>query len=79
MTDFESLRDYVSGDDVRFVDWKAFAHRGRPMVRQYQVERGQELIRNFVYEVCNDLDPACCDQATVSVEVCSTTARNVRR
>jgi uncharacterized protein (DUF58 family) len=44
MTDFESLRDYVSGDDVRFVDWKAFAHRGRPMVRQYQVERGQELI-----------------------------------
>ena len=44
MTDFESLRDYVPGDDVRFVDWKAFAHRGRPMVRQYQVERGQELI-----------------------------------
>ncbi len=44
LTDFESLRDYVPGDDVRFVDWKAFAHRGRPMVRQYQVERGQELI-----------------------------------
>jgi len=43
-TEFESLREYVSGDDVRRVDWKAFARRGKPMVREYQVERGQELI-----------------------------------
>jgi len=43
-TEFESLREYVSGDEVRRVDWKAFARRGKPMVRQYQVERGQELI-----------------------------------
>ena len=43
-TEFESLREYVHGDDVRRVDWMAFARRGKPMVRQYQVERGQELI-----------------------------------
>lgn len=43
-TEFESLREYVPGDDKRRVDWKAFARRGKPMVRQYQVERGQELI-----------------------------------
>jgi uncharacterized protein (DUF58 family) len=43
-TEFESLRDYVNGDDPRRVDWKAFARRGRPMVRQYQEERGQELL-----------------------------------
>lgn len=42
--DFESLREYVPGDDVRRLDWKAFARRGKPMVRQYQVERGQELL-----------------------------------
>jgi len=42
--EFESLRDYVPGDDVRRVDWKAFARRGKPTVRQYEVERGQELI-----------------------------------
>ncbi len=42
--EFESLREYVPGDDVRRVDWKAFARRGKPIVRQYQVERGQELI-----------------------------------
>ncbi len=44
VTEFESLRDYVPGDDVRLVDWKAFARRGRPTVREYQEERGQELV-----------------------------------
>ncbi|MCZ6596781.1 MAG: DUF58 domain-containing protein [Planctomycetota bacterium] len=43
-TEFESLRDYVQGDDPRHVDWKAFARRGKPTVRQFQEERGQELI-----------------------------------
>jgi len=44
LTEFESLREYVHGDDLRLVDWKAFARRGRPMVREYQEEHGQELI-----------------------------------
>lgn len=44
LTEFESLRDYVQGDDPRLVDWKAFARRGRPIVREYQEERGQELL-----------------------------------
>lgn len=42
--EFESLREYVPGDDVRRVDWKAFARRGKPIVRDYEVERGQELV-----------------------------------
>jgi uncharacterized protein (DUF58 family) len=44
LTEFESLRDYVQGDDVRLVDWKAFAKRSKPAVRQYQLERGQEML-----------------------------------
>lgn len=43
-TEFESLRDYAVGDDLRTVDWKATAKRGKATVRQYQEERGQELI-----------------------------------
>jgi len=46
-TEFESLREYAVGDDVRRVDWKAYARRGKPMVRQDQEERGQELIILF--------------------------------
>jgi len=44
LQEFDTLRDHVAGDEVRLVDWKAFARRGRPIVRQYREERGQELI-----------------------------------
>lgn len=43
-TDFASLREYVSGDDVRNVDWKATARRDRPVVRNYEVEQEQTLM-----------------------------------
>ena len=38
-TEFESLREYVAGDDPRHVDWHASARRGRFIVRQHQTER----------------------------------------
>jgi uncharacterized protein (DUF58 family) len=38
-TEFESLREYVAGDDPRYVDWHASARRGRLIVRQHQTER----------------------------------------
>ncbi|MBL8862170.1 MAG: DUF58 domain-containing protein [Planctomycetes bacterium] len=44
LVEFDSLRDHVPGDEVRLVDWKAFARRGRPIVRQFREERGQELV-----------------------------------
>ncbi len=43
-TDFASLREYVSGDDTRGIDWKATARRERPVVRVYEVEREQTLM-----------------------------------
>ncbi len=44
LQEFDALRDHVHGDELRLVDWKAFARRGRPIVRQYREERGQELV-----------------------------------
>jgi uncharacterized protein (DUF58 family) len=43
-TDFESVRDYGSGDEFRRIDWKATARRGRLMVAQYETERSQNVI-----------------------------------
>jgi uncharacterized protein (DUF58 family) len=43
-TEFESLREYVPGDDPRHVDWRASARRGRMIVRQYQTERRHSVI-----------------------------------
>jgi uncharacterized protein (DUF58 family) len=42
--EFESLREYVRGDEYRRIAWKATARRGRPVVAQHQPERGQTLI-----------------------------------
>jgi uncharacterized protein (DUF58 family) len=39
--EFESLREYRSGDDFRIIDWKATARRAKPMVRVYQPDRNQ--------------------------------------
>jgi uncharacterized protein (DUF58 family) len=41
--DFESLREYREGDDLRDICWTATARRGTPITRQYQVERSQAV------------------------------------
>jgi uncharacterized protein (DUF58 family) len=42
--EFESLRDYVRGDELRHVSWTATARRGKLTTRQYQIERDQTII-----------------------------------
>ncbi len=41
--DFESLRDYREGDDLRDICWTASARRGSLITRQYQTERSQPV------------------------------------
>lgn len=42
--DFERLRDFVSGDDLRHVDWRATARMRRPITRVYQTEQAQTIV-----------------------------------
>lgn len=37
--EFADHRPYVSGDDVRHIDWKAFARHGQLVMRQFEEER----------------------------------------
>jgi uncharacterized protein (DUF58 family) len=37
--DFEELREYVAGDDVRSIDWRVTARTARPYLRVYSEER----------------------------------------
>jgi uncharacterized protein (DUF58 family) len=41
---FESLREWVPGDEQRSIDWKATARRGKLMSRQYEDERRQNVM-----------------------------------
>ncbi|HEY8460881.1 MAG TPA: DUF58 domain-containing protein [Blastocatellia bacterium] len=42
--EFESMRDYVRGDEMRHISWTATARRGRLVTKQYQVERNQSIV-----------------------------------
>ncbi len=42
--EFESLRDYVRGDELRHISWTATARRSKLTTRQYQIERDQTVI-----------------------------------
>lgn len=42
--DFDDLRAYVPGDEVRDIDWKATARHGSPLVRRYAAVRRQTLL-----------------------------------
>ena len=41
---FESLREWVPGDDLRHIDWKATARRAKVITRQYEAERRQQVL-----------------------------------
>ena len=43
-TEFERLRPYQRGDEMRHVDWRATARRDDPVVRQFQAESNQNVI-----------------------------------
>lgn len=43
-TEFDSLRDYVRGDDVRSIDWRATARRTAVVVRTWRPERDRRVV-----------------------------------
>ncbi len=42
-TEFEQIKEYVSGDDIRTINWKATAKKNQLMVNQYQDENSQTI------------------------------------
>jgi uncharacterized protein (DUF58 family) len=41
--DFEKLRDYIPGDALNEIHWKATAKRSRPVTKVFQIEKTQEV------------------------------------
>ncbi len=43
-TEFDSLREYVRGDDVRSIDWRATARSAKVVVRTWRPERDRRIV-----------------------------------
>lgn len=42
-TEFEQIKEYVQGDDVRTINWKATARKNQLMINHYRDERAQQV------------------------------------
>ncbi|MCE3227010.1 MAG: hypothetical protein K0S32_1561 [Bacteroidetes bacterium] len=42
-TEFEQIKEYVIGDDIRTINWKATARRSQLMINHYRDERAQQV------------------------------------
>jgi len=43
-SEFESLRDYVQGDDIRRIDWRATARANKLIAREYEIEQERNIV-----------------------------------
>lgn len=72
--EFDELRPYVPGDDVRSIDWKALARTGQPMIRRYREDR--DLTVMFVVDVSRSQFTGAADRskADLAAEICAVLA-----
>ena len=42
--DFENLREYIPGDSIRDIDWKASSRSGKTLVKRYMAEKKHNIM-----------------------------------
>lgn len=72
--EFDELRPYVPGDDVRALDWKALARTGQPLIRRYREDRDLTVI--FVVDISPSQSTGAFQRskADLSAELCAVLA-----
>jgi len=72
--EFDELRPYVPGDDVRSLDWKAYARTGQPSIRRYREDRDLTVL--FVVDVSASQRAGALprNKADLAAEVCAVLA-----
>ena len=72
--EFDELRPYLPGDDVRSIDWKAYARTGNPLIRRYREDRDLTVI--FVVDVSASQRAGAHQQtkADLAAEICAVLA-----
>ncbi len=70
--EFDDFREYLPGDEPRFIDWKVTARTGTPYVRKFHEEREQALL--LVVDVSGSMHYASAASADTKLEYAATIA-----
>ena len=70
--EFDDFREYMPGDEPRFIDWKVTARTGTPYVRKFHEEREQALL--LAVDVSGSMHYAGADSADTKLEYAATLA-----
>src|SRR2546428_325005 len=77
--DFEELRDYIPGDDVRDIDWNVTFRMGRPFVKRYREERELGVILAVDVSASGTFGSARRSKREFAAEIVATLASSAAR
>ncbi|MFN2424987.1 MAG: DUF58 domain-containing protein [Candidatus Binatia bacterium] len=69
--EFEEVRPYVPGDDVRSIDWNVTARTGEPFVKRYVEERQLTLLLMADVSASQDFGSATRSKREAAAELCA--------
>lgn len=77
--DFEELREYIPGDDVRDIDWNVTYRMGRVFVKRYREERELGMILAIDVSASGDFGSARLSKREFAAQVAATLAFSAAR
>jgi len=77
--DFEELRDYIPGDDVRDIDWNVTFRMGRPFVKRFREERELGVILAVDISASGTFGSAQRSKREFAAEIAATLAYSAAR
>lgn len=69
--EFEEVRPYVPGDDVRSIDWNVTARTGEPFIKRYVEERQLTLLLMADVSASQDFGSASRSKREATAELCA--------
>jgi len=72
--DFEEVREYVPGDEIRSIDWNVTARSGRPFVKKYREERELTIALLVDLSASGDFGSVARSKRELAAEVASVLA-----
>jgi uncharacterized protein (DUF58 family) len=72
--EFDEIRPYVPGDEVRSIDWKILARTGNPFVRRYREDRDLTVIFAVDVSASQQVGALPQSKADLAAEICAVLA-----